>query len=960
MSLIIRPAVAFPGVIRVRPFLPFVSFFSSSTGLFYQNVSGKTSGSRRYSYRPLRGKRDIRLLILQPESGGTDVSVGLEYSSLDRRPVYDALSYVWNDPYAPRLLHSNAPTTLVNGKLLCSINCDGQPVAVTANLYLALRRLRKKSEARVLWVDGLCINQADETEKTQQIALMRSIYSEAQEVVVWVGEEDSWTFDSKQAITRWAHLHRATPSSYPPDLLRRLKETGQYIYEQFCVEVLIRRAWFTRSWTFQELCLARSARILCGSHSVPWEDFYDACTVIIRTGQSSFVFEEHENILTLYDFWDLCKSIPDQKNRESDERFQLSRLLQRTRIQQATDPRDKIYSLLSISNLPLRNINAYAVSYKESVQHVFTRFTRDMLREDGDFGVLSAVKRPHLEKTRDYILRRVLREKAAEDGSFDAMTLEEQDRYENETLQSFRMETIEELNKDDNTLNCHTPGLPSWVPDFARQDYVEYTTQDNLVRTTPSLTRTKFPRPVAQHYRVGRPRYWTSKQFSYRSNSEDITFETQNDSQLGVYGTKIGTINEVYEIPFVTDPSIHVLPTHEKVYEEAEEQNALAPPSPPRPFNFNFQRRLWLTHSASKVKDSILFRHTYHPTGEDIPMALLKTLAADMLPVSNRLPDEQKTVDFPQHYDWHFWNSSTPKLVSSNWTTMLFLSFLFPLQVWFMTKQVYSLWTARNSVQARGASIQDDWTAFDANEFRTARRISLLYRNIVLGKEGEDMLKAGKEAHRGIGIFAHEYSYFVWVIPAAIIMGSMKSLWKLLTVDTVLSGLPLEVPWIIMAGICYYLGVYLPRRSAHAFERSPSVPAGWDSMAHEVAIEAQALEDAGAVSEADELKSLWGIACEIQNAVNRASWNRHFFTTENGYMGIGPAGVKPGDELWALIGGHVPFVLRPASHPSRSTDKPSYRMIGECYVHGIMNGEAWKGCNTMEDMKAKAQRLVLI
>ncbi|KAI3324641.1 HET-domain-containing protein [Xylariaceae sp. AK1471] len=961
MSPIPNLSAVFRRIIQQRPVSPSSCAFSSFNRSFGQYPQGEASDSLRYSYRSLCRPRDVRLLILRPESDGGDVAVGLEHSSLDSRPTYDALSYTWDDPYAPSLVHSNAPTTMANGKLLCSIRCGDRPVLVAPNLYLALRRLRKKSEARVLWVDALCINQADENEKAQQIPLMRPIYSEAQSVIVWVGEEDSWTPDSKDTINRWAHLHRTIPSSHPPELLRHLKESSMYTYEQLSFEVLIRRAWFTRSWTFQELCLARSARILCGTHSIPWEDFRDACAIIIRSGQSPFVFEEHENIHTLYDFWDLCKTMPEQLSREADERFQLSRLLQRARTQQATDPRDKLYSLLGVAKPPVRNDNAYAISYKEPVQRVFTRFTRDMIREDGDLGVLSLVKTPHQGKTKDYKLRQVFREDAAEDGSLDNMTLEEQDQHENEMLRSMRIETAEELRNNDNALSSPMSELPSWVPDYAWQDRIEYIAQDNLVRVTSSPTRTKFPRPIAQHYSDGWPRYWTNKQFSYRSSSEDITFETGIHSQLGVHGIKIDTVKEIYEIPFVTDPSIRVFPTHEQVYGQAEERAEIAPPSPPRPLNFNFQKRLWLEHGSSEKANSILLHHTYYPTREDIPLALLRTLAADMLPISSRLPDEHKRVDFPHHYDWHFWNFSTPKLLSSSWSTMLLMPFLFPLQVWFMAVQVYSLWSARGSVQARGASVQEDWTAFDANELRRARRIRVFYRHVVLGRKGDSMLRIGQETPRGIGTFAREYSYLFWVLPAAVTMGLMKGVWNQFIVGTVLSWVPLEVPWVIVAGACYYFGVYLPRRSARPFERSPSVPAGWDSTAYEVALEAQALEDAGFSSDSDGLKSLWGIACEIQNAINRASWNRHFFTTENGYMGIGPVGVKPGDEVWSLIGGHVPFVLRPADHHlGRSIHGLSFQMVGECYVHGIMNGEAWKGCKTMRDMKVKAQRLILI
>jgi hypothetical protein len=58
---------------------------------------------------------------------------------------------------------------------------------------------------------------------------------------------------------------------------------------------------------------------------------------------------------------------------------------------------------------------------------------------------------------------------------------------------------------------------------------------------------------------------------------------------------------------------------------------------------------------------------------------------------------------------------------------------------------------------------------------------------------------------------------------------------------------------------------------------------------------------------------------------------RCFFTTKMGLVGVGPYDTKKGDLCVALLGGDVPFVLR------KETDKQI--LVGDCYVHGIMNGE---------------------
>jgi hypothetical protein len=61
--------------------------------------------------------------------------------------------------------------------------------------------------------------------------------------------------------------------------------------------------------------------------------------------------------------------------------------------------------------------------------------------------------------------------------------------------------------------------------------------------------------------------------------------------------------------------------------------------------------------------------------------------------------------------------------------------------------------------------------------------------------------------------------------------------------------------------------------------------------------------------------------------------NRLLFTTSNGYMGLGPKMAQVGDLVYVLLGGELPYVLR------RQEDTDTFQFIGECYVHGLMNGE---------------------
>jgi hypothetical protein len=68
--------------------------------------------------------------------------------------------------------------------------------------------------------------------------------------------------------------------------------------------------------------------------------------------------------------------------------------------------------------------------------------------------------------------------------------------------------------------------------------------------------------------------------------------------------------------------------------------------------------------------------------------------------------------------------------------------------------------------------------------------------------------------------------------------------------------------------------------------------------------------------------------------------NQAFFITKKGYIGMGPPNTKPGDQVWILYGGRVPFVLRKSLGDSASSETQKLKLVGNAYVHGIMDGQA--------------------
>lgn len=137
-------------------------------GLFKEKVDE----ANLFYHSPLDTSTDgIRLLTLE-KAIDLEVSVtcSLQHVTFAQKPKYEALSYTWGDETAKK-----------------RISINGKEFEVGRNLYDALKHIRSANRDRVLWIDAICINQANVPEKNQQIRMMPFTYSRASQVLVWLG-----------------------------------------------------------------------------------------------------------------------------------------------------------------------------------------------------------------------------------------------------------------------------------------------------------------------------------------------------------------------------------------------------------------------------------------------------------------------------------------------------------------------------------------------------------------------------------------------------------------------------------------------------------------------------------------------------------------------------------------------------------------------------------------------------
>lgn len=121
---------------------------------------------------PTEDNVTIRLFTLWPESNLAPLSGHLWTTDLKNAPAFEGLSYCWGEESTKT-----------------SIMISGGRLSITQNLKSALQHLRHPSSPRTLWIDAICINQEDSVEKARQVSKMTEIFCEAQQVIIWLGDE---------------------------------------------------------------------------------------------------------------------------------------------------------------------------------------------------------------------------------------------------------------------------------------------------------------------------------------------------------------------------------------------------------------------------------------------------------------------------------------------------------------------------------------------------------------------------------------------------------------------------------------------------------------------------------------------------------------------------------------------------------------------------------------------------
>lgn len=129
------------------------------------------------------------------------------------------------------------------------------------NLAAALHDLRDEKRQLRLWADAVCINQTNNVERSQQVGLMKEVYSYAQTTAIYLG-----------ALVEQTKILFELMNQLNPDRTKLL----EIIHD--AIKDIVSRPWFTRVWVYQELVLSNVVFVQVGRLRVSWDHL---CEVLL-------------------------------------------------------------------------------------------------------------------------------------------------------------------------------------------------------------------------------------------------------------------------------------------------------------------------------------------------------------------------------------------------------------------------------------------------------------------------------------------------------------------------------------------------------------------------------------------------------------------------------------------------------------------------------------------------------
>lgn len=389
--------------------------------------------SQPYSYSRIRPNqiRLVRFIQDALQKQKDEVSAVLEIFSIeDKLPAFRALSYAWaaatHEDNGEGSSTINAKAKLApktwNIRIISegedgrdNIKDDNRVLPVLATLRPFIQVLMSKDVAlqdherddkddassngshcsQWWWIDSICIDQANLTERAQQVQLMRFMYLEAEEVGVWLGEPSP---DSELAMDFIEDLGKTMQQADPPWSITSEQVRAQYEIEEYrpqwrALQSFLSRSWWARIWTIQEFVIPPTLLFWCGKRAISRDTVCYALTGVDRCNgigiKETRAFRYAYNRKRAWNLYEAAKAAATEKvnNGISHHGGRSQPLLSLTAYfscMDATDDRDRLYGLRALAT----DGDFLDVDYTLSVEEVYLKFAQAFIERHKSLDII--------------------------------------------------------------------------------------------------------------------------------------------------------------------------------------------------------------------------------------------------------------------------------------------------------------------------------------------------------------------------------------------------------------------------------------------------------------------------------------------------------------------------------------------------------------------------------------------
>jgi hypothetical protein len=291
---------------------------------------------------------------------------------LDNQHTYTALSYAWGGNVRSK-----------------EIRIEGTAFPITPSLEPALLRIRtcikSANIGTCLWIDSICINQEDESEKSCQVQLMADIYQQATQVLVFLCADLSFHNESVDILCLAVYLLQETSRQSGLERIIQMENSGIMDKKDGWRNLVsfFAMPWFRRTWIIQEYVIAKEVVFFSGQTKINSDYLYVGCRAISALGLDLFSSYRQipPDVVIAGQGWKsfLALGHTRAEYHNSGEKPSLLNLITRFAESESTLARDRLFAFLGLAGIAY--IPELKPDYEESLMSIVCRYAKYYLQQ---------------------------------------------------------------------------------------------------------------------------------------------------------------------------------------------------------------------------------------------------------------------------------------------------------------------------------------------------------------------------------------------------------------------------------------------------------------------------------------------------------------------------------------------------------------------------------------------------